>query len=477
MSWSSADLPLVDAGAKPPANAGRPVTLLWPVWILPCDLDEHVISTRGLDLFEEAVLALARIGIHEAHAAEQALGLDGQLVAHIQLKLVSELLLDEAGQLTPTGEAFLARQVDERAHVRRTTAYLVLDAVTGEPLPRILDRVEPAERPQARATTVRPTGTYSHEPPECSSAALFEAVRQARSASNVVGDVVAVHPSAHGERHYLLTFAYQRTLSSLHPESAPGWTADDDVCVSDPFGIVLRSDRQTQALRDSAAAGGWGRAIREQLAPTADGEAARDAYQALIATKRTTLASRFPVLEAHPGLLEEFATASAHADIGALGAALINLVNVVDGILGEVAARWDCQEARTRMPEDESALELHIQQALDVCGLQTEVPNPTLIAALRRPGGSIRCSFVEAVCAAADDERHPLRALIRHDAPGGASSWLVDLDVLAGARNYAGHQADASFAKLLARVSFQRFVQMTEQAVELLLGERAEVHA
>jgi hypothetical protein len=53
----------------------------------------------------------------------------------------------------------------------------------------------------------------------------------------------------------------------------------------------------------------------------------------------------------------------------------------------------------------------------------------------------------------------------------------VDLDTLAEARNAAGHRSDASFAEILARVPFQRFTQMTEQAVELLLGERAEVHA
>ena len=476
MNWVSGALPFVNKGAKPPADAGRPVTLLWPVWIVPCDLDERVVATRGLDLFEEAVLDLARIGIREAREAGPALGLHRELVAHIQLILVSERLLNESGTLTTTGEAFLARQADERGHVRRTTAYLVLDAVTGEPLPRILDRVEPSEPPR-RAFEVRPAGAYSNEPPECSSRALFEAVRQARASSDVVGDVVAVHPSARGERHYLLTYAYQRSLDARGAGRAPGWTVDDDVCVSDPFGIVLRSDRQTQALRDSAAAGGWGRAIRDRLAPAADGETAREEYQALLATKRAALATRYAVLGSHPRLLHEFATASAGADIGALGGALINLANVIDNILRELAVRWDCEEARARMPEDKSALELHIQQALDVCGLDTEVPSRTLGAVLGGARGSVRRSFVEALCAAADDERHPLRALVRHDAPDGASRWLLDLDMLARGRNDAGHESDAPVAEILARVPFQRFVQMTEQAVELLLPECAEVHA
>jgi hypothetical protein len=201
------------------------------------------------------------------------------------------------------------------------------------------------------------------------------------------------------------------------------------------------------------------------------------AYQAHRAACRVALADRLPVLNTHPKQLQELTTAVGLAEIGVMGSALLALVNVLDETLHKLEQRYSWHEVVARVPEEQSALELHIQEALAECGLETDVPRRTLDAVRKKAAGSVRRSLVSTVLAAADDEHHPLRVLIDLDPGGKPSTWLRDLDILALARNNAGHECDASFAEELARVPFQRFLQMIEQAIEVLLGDLEEVHA
>jgi hypothetical protein len=475
MTWSASELAIVDAGAKRPAGA-RSHGLLWPVWILPCDVDERVASARRLDLFEEAVLGLASAGMAAPAEAARTMGLHPDLVAFVQSSLEEQRLLDAGGALTPVGEALLERQLDERAYVRRTTAYVVLDAVTGHPLPRVLDSVEPSNRPP-HTKVVPPAVEFLHAPPPCTSAELSDALRLARSATGAFCEIVAVHPSSRAERCYLCTFAYRRSLKDLDGDVDPTWSIDDDVCVADPFGLVLRSDSQTAALRDAAGAGGWRHEVRASVAPPAGSEAEDEArYQERCSTKAAELADRLPGLARHPAHLAELATAHVQKQMGAIGPALIALTNVLDGILHEVKRDHPWDEAFARLPQEDSAKLLHLQEALDVCGLDSEVPSGMLSGVRDDARGSVRASFVKTVLAAADDESHPLHDLTARDGGGEPSRWLLDLDALIDGRNPASHVSDARFASVLARVPFSRFEQMADQAAELLLGA-AEVHA
>lgn len=113
-----------------PPKGGRPV--LWPVHV--AKVLYPVPGDRPLNVFEEAVLGLARARCADDVEAAGLLCLDVTLVAHIRSQLRSKRLVDRAGAPTARGLEALADLEDGLSELK--VGYAFQDAIGGEWLPR-----------------------------------------------------------------------------------------------------------------------------------------------------------------------------------------------------------------------------------------------------------------------------------------------------------------------------------------------------
>jgi hypothetical protein len=119
---------------------GRP--LLWPVYVWKVLYPaEH---NRRVNLFEQAILGLARARCRDRFEMAGLLGLDPELVAFIIAQLNGRGWMSASGAVTPRGEEILEEMEDASGEVCMGYAYQ--DAISGSWLPRFtgeLSELEP----------------------------------------------------------------------------------------------------------------------------------------------------------------------------------------------------------------------------------------------------------------------------------------------------------------------------------------------
>jgi hypothetical protein len=126
--------------------------LLWPVYVRKVlYLAEH---SRRVNLFEQAILGLARAQCRDRFEMAGFLGLDPELVAFIIAQLDGRGWMNASGAVTPEGEKILEEEEDVSEEVCMGYAYQ--DAISGDWLPRFtgeLSELEP-ERTNERGYPV-----------------------------------------------------------------------------------------------------------------------------------------------------------------------------------------------------------------------------------------------------------------------------------------------------------------------------------
>lgn len=121
-------------------SSGR--SLLWPVYVWKVLYP----STKRIDLnlFQEAILGLARAKCWDRNEIASLLNLDPQLIAFIiATQLIPNQWMDEQGSITVTGEKVLDEAQDIREEVR--VGYAYQDAISGRWFPRFSDNLPEIE--------------------------------------------------------------------------------------------------------------------------------------------------------------------------------------------------------------------------------------------------------------------------------------------------------------------------------------------
>lgn len=123
---------------RPPG--GRP--LLWPVRVWKVLYPTKRVLK--LNLFQQAILGLARARCQDSSEMAQLLGLDRELVAFIiATQLIPNGWMTTLGAVTPQGERVLEEAQDASEEVRMGYAYQ--DAITGNWLPRFTEELPEIE--------------------------------------------------------------------------------------------------------------------------------------------------------------------------------------------------------------------------------------------------------------------------------------------------------------------------------------------
>lgn len=123
---------------RPPG--GRP--LLWPVRVWK--ILYPTTRVLKLNLFQQAILGLARARCQDSSEMAELLGLDRELVAFIiATQLIPNGWMTTLGSVTPLGERVLDEAQDASAEVRMGYAYQ--DAISGNWLPRFTEELPEIE--------------------------------------------------------------------------------------------------------------------------------------------------------------------------------------------------------------------------------------------------------------------------------------------------------------------------------------------
>lgn len=117
---------------KRPAQHGEP--LLWPVHVYRVQYAEA--QGKTLNLFQRAVLGLARAGCRDAHEMATLLGLHPQMVLLILAQCNSHAWIDSQGIPTPEGVVLLDEEEDRSIDLK--AGMLFRDAISGAFWPRIV---------------------------------------------------------------------------------------------------------------------------------------------------------------------------------------------------------------------------------------------------------------------------------------------------------------------------------------------------
>lgn len=162
--------------------------LLWPVYVWRVNYPAED-QRLGANLFQEAILGLARAGVRDSTEIARLLALHPELVRFITAtQLQPNGWLDSAFRLTPSGEAVLDEAEDSRLELK--VGYAFQDAVSGVWLPRFLDKlpeiapvgVDGKGRPEfmldrERGRTEKPFLLPAGVKPSAGAAQLIEAYR------------------------------------------------------------------------------------------------------------------------------------------------------------------------------------------------------------------------------------------------------------------------------------------------------------
>ena len=137
---------------RPPG--GRP--LLWPVRVWKVLYPTNRVLK--LNLFQQAILGLARARCQDTSEMAELLGLDRELVAFIiATQLIPNGWMTTLGSVTSQGERVLEEAQDASEEVRMGYAYQ--DAISGNWLPRFTE-----ELPEIEAKAVRSGVTRRNSP-------------------------------------------------------------------------------------------------------------------------------------------------------------------------------------------------------------------------------------------------------------------------------------------------------------------------
>lgn len=162
--------------------------LLWPVYVWRVNYPAED-QRLGANLFQEAILGLARTGLRDSIEIARLLALHPELVRFITAtQLQPKGWLDSAFRLTPSGAAVLDEAEDSRLELK--VGYAFQDAVSGVWLPRFLDKlpeiapvaVDGKGRPEfmldrERGRTEKPFLLPAGVKPSAGTAQLIEAYR------------------------------------------------------------------------------------------------------------------------------------------------------------------------------------------------------------------------------------------------------------------------------------------------------------
>lgn len=123
-----------------PAHGGRP--FLWPVRVWKVLYPAKRVLK--LNLFQQAILGLARARCQDVAEMSELLGLDPELVAFIiATQLIPNGWMTSLGAVTPQGERVLEETQDATDEVRMGYAYQ--DAISGKWLPRFTEELPEIE--------------------------------------------------------------------------------------------------------------------------------------------------------------------------------------------------------------------------------------------------------------------------------------------------------------------------------------------
>lgn len=117
---------------KKPAQHG--VALLWPVYAYRVQYAEA--QGKTLNLFQRAVLGLARAGCRDPHEMSTLLGLHQQMLLLILAQCNSHAWIDSQGAPTDNGLALLDEEEDRSVDLK--AGVLFRDAISGAFWPRIV---------------------------------------------------------------------------------------------------------------------------------------------------------------------------------------------------------------------------------------------------------------------------------------------------------------------------------------------------
>jgi hypothetical protein len=113
--------------------------LLWPVYVWRVNYPAEDLRL-GANLFQEAILGLARAGVRDSTEVARLLALHPELVRFIiATQLQPNGWLDPTFRLTPSGAALLDEAEDSRLELK--VGYAFQDAISGAWLPRFLDKL------------------------------------------------------------------------------------------------------------------------------------------------------------------------------------------------------------------------------------------------------------------------------------------------------------------------------------------------
>lgn len=229
---------------------------LWPVWVW--EILAPKPGKTSLNLFQRSILGLLNCNIMDSAQIAQWLGIDGEMVLYIisgQLQPNGWLNTDYT--LTDAGKELLDMDVDVRSDM--TTAYVFMDALTGQLWPRVaqdLPHIEPVnisshgmpefaqDRESGRKDIPYVVPCPLIEPPGLDLEALWDAVQQGNNAihnQTVRDELDYEHREFHADEVECIESRPFRAyiLCWILNDPVQHWTVTDPLAV-ERFGDFLR---------------------------------------------------------------------------------------------------------------------------------------------------------------------------------------------------------------------------------------------